>query len=84
MEPEATAETKGTQTMTQGKIAEGKCFQCRGDGYYWRVPDGMNPFAAGGWNTINASYKVVCFRCEGTGRALLLVKDPDGEGARKP
>jgi hypothetical protein len=46
-----------------------KCWRCRGDGYFYRVPDGFNPFSAGGWNTVRASYRVECYECGGTGVA---------------
>lgn len=45
-----------------------KCWRCRGDGYFWRVPNGFNPFAAGGWATARASEKVRCYECDGTGK----------------
>lgn len=60
-------------------VREGKCFQCRGDGYYWRVPDGFNPFYAGAIQTAAVSERVRCWRCQGTGVAL---RD-HGEDARK-
>lgn len=45
-----------------------KCFQCRGDGYYWRVPGGFNPFYAGAIMTAQVSERVRCWRCQGTGQ----------------
>lgn len=47
------------------------CWRCRGDGHFYRVPDGFNPFYAGGFQTANASYRVECYTCDGTGRAAL-------------
>ncbi len=47
-----------------------KCSRCRGDGYFWRVPDGFNPFSAGGWATARAMWKVHCYECNGTGAVL--------------
>ena len=32
----------------QRMTSEVKCWRCRGDGYFWRVPNGFNPFSAGG------------------------------------
>lgn len=43
----------------------------KGDGFYWRVPDGFNPFYAGAMAIARASEKVRCWRCEGTGRAIV-------------
>lgn len=45
------------------------CQRCRGDGHYFRVPDGFNPFNAGAMATAAASEKVQCFECRGTGFA---------------
>jgi hypothetical protein len=59
-------------------VATEKCWQCRGDGAYWRVPDGFNPFLAGAMQTAAHSMKVRCWRCEGTGR--LAVHGEKGEG----
>lgn len=56
-------------------VAMGDCWQCRGEGALWRVPDGFNPFSAGGWATARASYRVRCWRCEGTGRAMQSIDD---------
>ncbi len=39
------------------------CWRCRGDGYFWRVPNGFNPFRAGGWATARASWRVDCYEC---------------------
>lgn len=61
--------------MTGASAAE-KCWQCRGDGAYWRVPDGFNPFRAGGFATAQASYRVRCWRCQGTG---MLAPKANGE-----
>lgn len=36
------------------------CDRCDGKGWYWRVPDGFNPFLAGGWSTARAMYRVPC------------------------
>jgi len=36
------------------------CERCEGKGWYFRTPDGFNPFLAGGWGTIRAMYKVIC------------------------
>lgn len=41
-------------------VYEPECHDCGDYGFVWRVPDGFNPFAAGGWNTANAMYKVPC------------------------
>lgn len=45
-----------------------KCWRCRGDGFFWRVPNGFNPFYAGAMQTAAVSRKVDCFECGGTGR----------------
>lgn len=39
------------------------CATCEGKGYRHRVPDGFNAFSAGGWNTINAMYRIPCGDC---------------------
>lgn len=54
----------------------GKCWRCLGDGHFWRVPDGFNPFSAGGWATARASWRVECFYCDGTGEYR---RPPNGE-----
>lgn len=69
-----------TMTPRSAEIRMGPCWQCRGDGFYWRVPDGFNPFYAGGFQTARTMERVHCFRCEGTGRALIS----DGEHASQP
>lgn len=46
------------------------CWMCRGDGHFWRVPDGFNPFYAGAIQTASVSRKVHCYVCDGTGVAL--------------
>lgn len=46
-----------------------KCWRCRGDGYYFRVPDGFNPFYAGAIQTAAVSERVDCYPCKGTGNA---------------
>lgn len=53
------------------ELKMGNCWQCRGDGYYFRVPDGFNPFYAGGFQAARVAEKVRCFRCDGTGRAVV-------------
>jgi hypothetical protein len=40
-----------------------KCKTCDGKGWRFRTPDGFNPFSAGGWNTINAIFRVPCGDC---------------------
>lgn len=45
-----------------------KCWRCSGDGHFWRVPDGFNPFLAGAIQTAAVSRKVWCFECRGTGK----------------
>lgn len=40
-----------------------KCARCQGDGYYWRVPNGFNPFLAGAIQTAAVSEKVRCWDC---------------------
>ena len=40
------------------------CATCKGKGYQHRLPEGFNPFRAGGWNTINAMYRVPCRDCQ--------------------
>ena len=39
------------------------CDRCEGKGYYWRTPEGFNPFLAGGFATARAMYRVECHRC---------------------
>lgn len=34
--------------------------RCQGKGWYWRTPDGFNPFLAGGFNTAKAMFKATC------------------------
>jgi len=36
------------------------CNRCEGKGWYFRTPDGFNPFLAGGWGTMRAMYRVMC------------------------
>lgn len=36
------------------------CAHCEGRGFEWRVPNGFNPFSAGGFNTARAMSKVPC------------------------
>ncbi len=36
------------------------CNNCEGKGWYFRCPDGFNPFLAGGWATALAMYRVIC------------------------
>lgn len=38
------------------------CEDCGDYGFVWRVPDGFNPFYAGGFRTADTMYKVPC-RC---------------------
>lgn len=52
-----------------------KCWRCRGDGYFFRVPDGFNPFCAGAMMTAQVSEKIHCYECGGTGRAALKQKE---------
>lgn len=40
-----------------------RCKACDDTGFRWQVPDGFNPFSAGGWNTIRAMFKVPCREC---------------------
>jgi len=40
--------------------AEMDCHRCEGKGWYWRVPEGFNPFLAGGFSTAREMYKVPC------------------------
>lgn len=42
------------------------CWRCHGDGFFWRVPTGFNPFYAGAQTTAGAMYKVRCYECGGT------------------
>lgn len=44
------------------ETAHDNCTRCKGQGWYWRTPDGFNPFLAGGFNTARAMYKVECCR----------------------
>jgi hypothetical protein len=36
------------------------CWRCDDKGWYWRVPDGFNPFLAGGFRTAATMYRVAC------------------------
>jgi hypothetical protein len=36
------------------------CDRCEGKGWYFRVPDGFNPFLAGGYTTSKVMYRVEC------------------------
>lgn len=42
------------------ETANDTCIRCKGLGWYWRTPDGFNPFLAGGFQTARAMYKVNC------------------------
>lgn len=42
------------------ETAMGNCTRCKNIGWYWRTPDGFNPFLAGGFQTARAMYKVTC------------------------
>lgn len=46
------------------------CERCEGQGWYFRVPDGFNPFLAGGFTTARTMYRVEC-NCEYRARAAL-------------
>jgi hypothetical protein len=46
-----TSSTKGGKVM---------CDRCNGDGWYWRMPDGFNPFNAGLMVAARKSFKQVC------------------------
>lgn len=37
-----------------------KCPRCKGAGWYWRTPQGFNPFLAGGFQTAKAMFKATC------------------------
>lgn len=39
------------------------CTRCDGKGWYWRTPDGFNPFLAGGFATARAMYRQPCGKC---------------------
>lgn len=41
-------------------MADTNCTRCKGQGWYWRTPDGFNPFLAGGFSTARAMFKVTC------------------------
>ena len=41
-------------------MADADCVRCEGKGYFWRVPEGFNPFLAGGFKTAAVSYRVPC------------------------
>lgn len=43
-----------------GVLPVSSCQRCEGKGWYWRTPEGFNPFLAGGWNTMRAMYKASC------------------------
>lgn len=47
-----------------------KCWRCRGDGTYFRLPHGCNPFNMRMPTLVGAMYRVRCFECSGTGRVL--------------
>ena len=40
------------------------CSRCAGRGWYWRVPDGFNPFSAGAASTARAMFKAPCPKLE--------------------
>lgn len=40
-----------------------KCPRCRDDGFYFRLPNGMNPFLMGAIRAAEASIRVECW-CE--------------------
>lgn len=52
------------------------CWRCRGDGYYWRVPDGFNPFYAGARMTARVSQKIQC-REPGCSAAVRILSDDE-------
>ena len=60
-----------TKTDTGGRGEGRACERCRGDGFFYRVPNGFNPFYAGGFQTASAAYRVECYVCDGSGRAAL-------------
>ena len=63
-----------------------KCWRCRGDGFFWRVPNGFNPFYAGAMATAAASRKVDCFECKRTGVVIAKVEadKPEMQTTDKP
>jgi hypothetical protein len=73
MQPSTTATSTATPHfeagMTQADATE-KCWRCRGDGSYFRLPDGCNPFAMRMPTLVGAMYRVNCFECKGSGRTI--------------
>lgn len=41
-------------------MSEDVCNRCEGKGWFWRVPEGFNPFLAGGFKTAQEMYKATC------------------------
>ena len=61
---EVTMGYKTTRRQMNAKQRESaKCWRCNGDGYYFRVPDGFNPFLAGAVQAANVSTKIICREC---------------------
>ena len=56
------------------------CHKCEGKGWYWRVPEGFNPFLAGGFSTARAMCRAECQCSKGrfeAGRLALAQEDTD-------
>lgn len=51
------------------------CPTCWGDGFYFVVPEGFNPFYAGAWATARVATRRVCWACGGDGRVRIV---PEG------
>lgn len=50
----------GVPAQMEGRPMTG-CTRCHGDGFYFTVPSGFNPFLAGGHQTACVAYKVKCW-----------------------
>ena len=44
-------------------MSKPECDICHGIGSYFRVPNGFNPFVAGGFATARAAYRAPCWNC---------------------
>lgn len=54
-----------------------RCERCRGDGFYFRLPDGCNPFNMRMPTLVGAMYRVECFECKGSGVRAALVAEQE-------
>lgn len=46
--------------LNDEREAKPACERCGDQGWYWRTPEGFNPFLAGGFSTARAMYRAEC------------------------